>query len=120
MVSRDGRVAGFAEAVPFPIEATDKDCKLSVVRQTPLAELCSVRASGFTPYEMLTVTGHVGGDRLRAQPNGRRWKAPGKPMIGTKPHGQDSLASATDSKSAARRAPCRSELSLGRGYAKQQ
>ncbi len=28
VVSTDARVAGFAEAVPFPIEASDKSCKL--------------------------------------------------------------------------------------------
>lgn len=89
VVADDGRVAGFAEAVPFPIQATDKGCKLSVVRQSPLAEMVSVRASGFVPYEMLNVSGHVGGlDSLHsptASPEGT-WQA----LIGTKAPGQDS------------------------------
>lgn len=55
VISTDGKVAGFAEAVPFPIEAKDKSCKLSVVRQSPLAEVVAVRATGFAPAEMLTV-----------------------------------------------------------------
>ncbi len=55
VISTDGKIAGFAEAVPFPIEAKDKSCKLSVVRQSPLAEVVAVRASGFAPSEMLAV-----------------------------------------------------------------
>ncbi len=89
VVSRDGRVAGFAEAVPFPIEATDKNCKLSVVRQEPQAEVVAVRASGFTPYEMLSVTGNLGADSAvhspTAAPDGT-WQA----IVGTKVFGQDS------------------------------
>jgi hypothetical protein len=87
VVSDDGRVAGFAEAVPFPIQATDKTCKLSVVRQSPLAEMVLVRASGFVPYEMLNVSGRVGGlDAVHsptASPDGS-WQA----FIGTKTPGQ--------------------------------
>jgi hypothetical protein len=87
VVSRDGRVAGFAEAVPFPIEASDKGCKLSVVRQDPQAEVVAVRATGFIPYEMLSVTGTLGGDNAvhspTVQPDGT-WQA----MVGTKVFGQ--------------------------------
>jgi hypothetical protein len=61
VVSDDGRVAGFAEAVPFPIEASDKGCKLTAVRQTPLAEKVLVSVTGFVPYEMLNVSTHLGG-----------------------------------------------------------
>lgn len=89
VVSRDGRVAAFAEAVPFPIEATDKTCKLSVMRQTPLADVVEVRASGFTPYEMLTVTGNLGPENTvhspTTEPNGT-WQA----VMGIKPPGQES------------------------------
>lgn len=89
VVSRDGRVAAFTEAVPFPIEASDKNCKLSVVRAAPLAEDVAVRASGFTPYEMLTVTGNLGPDNTvhspTAAPDGT-WQA----IVGTKAFGQDS------------------------------
>lgn len=88
VVSDDGRVAGFAEAVPFPIQATDKSCKLSVVRQSPLAEMVLVRATGFVPYEMLNVSGHVGGlDAAHSptvSPDGT-WQA----VIGTKAAGLD-------------------------------
>ena len=89
VISDDGKVAGFAEAVPFPIEASNKGCKISVVRQSPLAELVLVRATGFVPYEMLNVSGHVGGlDSIHSptvSPDGA-WQA----LIGTKTPGQDS------------------------------
>jgi hypothetical protein len=88
VVSTDGRVAGFAEAVPFPIEASDKKCKLSVVRQTPLAEVVAVRASGFVPYEMMTVAGQFGSEQTThsptASPDGT-WQA----VMGVKAPGQD-------------------------------
>jgi len=87
VVSRDGRVAGFAEAVPFPIEATDKKCKLSVVRQAPLAEVVLVRASGFVPFEMLKVEGHTGTEESTHSPTvaaDGTWQA----VMGTKPPGQ--------------------------------
>jgi len=89
VLSTDGRVAGFAEAVPFPIEASNKNCKLSVVRQSALAEVVAVRASGFTPYEMLTVKTNLSPDESThsptASPDGT-WQA----MIGTRPPGQNS------------------------------
>ncbi|MGA2371221.1 MAG: hypothetical protein ACLPPV_23120 [Candidatus Korobacteraceae bacterium] len=89
VVSTDGRVAGFAEAVPFPIEASDKNCKLSVVRQSALADDVIVRASGFTPYEMLTVKMNSGPEGTThsptASPDGD-WLA----VIGTKVAGQSS------------------------------
>jgi hypothetical protein len=88
VVSNDGKVAGFAEAVPFPIEATNKKCKLSVVRETPLAETVMVRASGFVPFEMLDIISNVGGQDSThsptASPDGT-WQA----MIGTKTPGHD-------------------------------
>jgi hypothetical protein len=87
VVSTDGKVAGFAEAVPFPIEGKDKKCTLSVVRQSLLGEVVAVRGSGFTPYEMLTVKAHLGGEDTvhspTAGPDGS-WQA----MVGTKAPGQ--------------------------------
>lgn len=56
VVSSDGTIMAFAEAVPFPIEASDKNCKLSVVRMDTLAETVVARGSGFAPNEPLTVT----------------------------------------------------------------
>jgi len=74
--------------VPFPIEASDKSCKLTVVRQSAMAEVVAVRASGFTPYEMLSVTTNSSADDSThsptALPDGT-WQA----MIGTKVPGQN-------------------------------
>jgi hypothetical protein len=56
VVSPDGEVAGFAEAIPFPIEAADKSCTLSVVRMGASVESVTVRLTGFRPNERLTLT----------------------------------------------------------------
>jgi hypothetical protein len=56
VVSCDGKIAGFAEAVPFPIEASDHNCKLSVVRMDSLASAVTVRVIGFAPNQRLTIT----------------------------------------------------------------
>jgi hypothetical protein len=58
VVSSDGKIAGFADAVPFPIEASDKNCRLTVVRMSPLADVVLARASGLKPKQPLTVTTH--------------------------------------------------------------
>jgi hypothetical protein len=68
VVSTDGKVAGFIEAVPFPIEAKDKGCKLSLVRQSQLAESVVLRGSGFTPQETLTVQKQPSGNVSIASP----------------------------------------------------
>jgi hypothetical protein len=60
VVSSDGKVAGFADAVPFPIEAFDKNCKLIVTRMSRLAETVSVRASGLKPGQPLTISTRYG------------------------------------------------------------
>jgi hypothetical protein len=56
VVSPDGKIAGFAEAIPFPIETSDKSCKLSVVRMGATVEAVTVRLAGFTPNERVTLT----------------------------------------------------------------
>ncbi|HEY1732405.1 MAG TPA: hypothetical protein VGG15_11680 [Terriglobales bacterium] len=89
VVSDDGKIAGFAEAVPFPIEATNKSCKLSVVRESPLAETVLVRATGFVPYEMLNISAHLGGEDTVHSPTTSAdgtWQA----IIGVKAPGKDS------------------------------
>ena len=68
VVADNGRVAGFAEVVPFPIEATDKKCKLEVILQTPNAEKVLLRATGFVPYEMLNVSATLGGQDTTHSP----------------------------------------------------
>src|SRR5271166_5826151 len=55
VVSSDGKIAGFAEAIPFPIEASDKSCKLSVVRMGGSSDAVTVRLAGFTANEQITL-----------------------------------------------------------------
>lgn len=89
VISSDGHIAGFAETVPFPIEAQDKNCKLSVIRADPLADTVAVRANGFTPYEMLDVKMKIGSQDSAHSPTASSdgsWQA----MIGTKSPGQTS------------------------------
>jgi hypothetical protein len=89
VVSDDGKVAGFAEAVPFPIEASNKKCKLSVIRQSPLAETVLINATGFVPYEMLNISANLGGQDTVHSPTASAdgtWHA----VVGTKALGKDS------------------------------
>jgi hypothetical protein len=88
VVSDDGKVAGFAEAVPFPIEASNKKCKLSVIRQRPLAETVLISATGFVPYEMLKISANLGGQDTVHSPTASAdgsWQA----VVGTKALGQE-------------------------------
>lgn len=59
VISTDGTVAGFADAVPFPLEASDRGCKLSVVREAADAAVVAVRAGGFAPHEALTIKSNL-------------------------------------------------------------
>lgn len=89
VVADDGKVAGFTEAVPFPIEATNKKCKLSVIRQSPLAEAVLVSATGFVPYEMLNISANLGDQETVHSPTTSAdgsWQA----IVGTKALGKDS------------------------------
>ena len=69
VISTDGSVAGFAEAVPFPVQASDHNCKVSVVRQSPVAEAVVVRASGYTAREPLSVTGNFKAESAPRNPS---------------------------------------------------
>src|SRR5208283_3496305 len=60
VVSEDGKIAAFVDAVPFPIEASDKGCRLSVVRKSSLADSVIASASGLKPNQSLTVTTRFG------------------------------------------------------------
>jgi len=67
VISADGTVAGFADAVPFPLEASDKGCRLSVVREAADAAVVAVRVRGFAPNEPLIVKTNPP-SRLGSQP----------------------------------------------------
>jgi hypothetical protein len=68
VVSQDGKIAGFADAVPFPIEAKDKSCTLSVVRMSPLANVVLARATGLKPNQTLAVSKHYGYESASEKP----------------------------------------------------
>ena len=62
VISKDGKIAGFADAVPFPIESSDKNCKLAVIRMSELAETVLARASGLKANQPLTVMTRFGNE----------------------------------------------------------
>ena len=74
VVSDDGKIAAFVDAVPFPIENSDKTCKLSVTRLSVLADRVLARASGLEANAPLTVTTRYGdqgaSSKASAGPNG--------------------------------------------------
>lgn len=74
VVSEDGKIAAFADAVPFPIEASDKNCKLSVIRDSPLADVVTAHASGLKANAPLSVTTRYGDEesteKSTSGPNG--------------------------------------------------
>jgi len=69
VVSEDGKIVAFADAVPFPIEASDKGCKLSVVRMSALAHTSIARAIGLKPNQALTVTTRYGDEGTTTKPH---------------------------------------------------
>jgi len=90
IVSDDGKIAAYVDAVPFPIESSDKTCKLSVTRVSALADRVLARASGLQANAPLNVTTRYGeqvaSSKASAGPNGT-WQevvtAPGvKPPSG--------------------------------------
>jgi hypothetical protein len=74
VVSDDGKIAAFVDALPFPIENSDKTCRLSVTRLSALADRALARASGLEANAPLTVTTSYGDQRASskasADPNG--------------------------------------------------
>ena len=95
VVSQDGKVAGFADAVPFPIEATDKSCKLSVIRMSPLADVVLVSASGLKPNQTLTVSKRYGYEKAStkytAGPDGT-WQSVVNTQNSMQPKGEATIA----------------------------
>ncbi len=69
VVSADGKVVAFADAVPFPIKASDKTCELQVIRQSAMADIVSAFASGLKPDALLTVTTRYGDEGVTTKSN---------------------------------------------------
>src|SRR5712691_1852572 len=55
LVSADAQFRAFGEVIPFPIEAKDGACKVSVIMLAPMYALVSVRAEGLKPNENFQV-----------------------------------------------------------------
>ncbi len=95
VISEDGKIAGFAAVVPFPLEASDKDCKLSVVRVSPQADVVLVRASGLKPGQGLTVSKRYGyeksSEKYTASEDGN-WQSVLDTQNSMQPSGQATIA----------------------------
>lgn len=64
------------QLMPPPVEAEDKNCKLSVARQSRFAQNVTVHGSGFTPGEVLTVRRNFGSSGVfswTSSSNGSLW-----------------------------------------------
>jgi hypothetical protein len=80
LVSSDGQFRAFGEVIPFPIEARDGACKVSVIMLAPLYALVSVHAEGLRPNENFQVRmqsgREVGQPKPKVDENGR-WSVDG-------------------------------------------
>jgi hypothetical protein len=95
VISDDGKIAGFADAVPFPIEATDKGCKLSVVRISLQADVMLAQASGLKPNQGITVAKRygyeTGSGKYTASPDGT-WESVVSTQNAMQPNGKASIS----------------------------
>ena len=95
VVSDDGKIAGFADTVPFPIEATDKSCHLSVIRVSPQADVVIANVSGLKPNETFTASKRYGyesvSEKYTAGPNGT-WESLISTEVALQPKGKASIS----------------------------
>ncbi len=75
LTSLDGKLRAFAQVVPFPIESTDKACRLTAVMTGPNYVGILITATGFQPDEdlvIVTSSGREGGQiAAKASHDGR-------------------------------------------------
>lgn len=62
LTSDDRKLRVFASAIPFPLETTSGDCRLSVEMGGPGYTVVSIRGFGFQPGESLAIETTSGGD----------------------------------------------------------
>ena len=60
--SKDSKVFAAGTLIPYPIESSDKGCRLSVLLSSPEAEIVLVTADGFAPNTDLEVKGDSAGE----------------------------------------------------------
>lgn len=94
LVSADGQFRAFGETIPFPIEAKDKECRVSVIMLAPLYNLVSIRAEGLRPNEGFHVrlqSGHeIGLLKPKADATGK-WSVDVGPYVKGKNRGFTSV-----------------------------
>lgn len=73
LIADDRKHGAAVTVVPFPIEGTDKGCKISVVLGSKDAELVLVEGEGFKPDKTFTLGTESYGEKhpLHAVPNGK-------------------------------------------------
>jgi hypothetical protein len=64
LVSKDRKYKAFATVLPNPIEATEKGCRVRVIRLMPKFELAFVQFTGFPPQAEIDVHGNSEGEIL--------------------------------------------------------
>lgn len=78
LVSADGTLRAFGTSIPFPVDATDQNCKVWLERKNPDASEATVYGTGFAPKDRVTVsmTGETTGATLRRNVDEKgRWTA---------------------------------------------
>jgi hypothetical protein len=62
IVSTDGAVRAYVRAYPFPIEAVDEKCTLTVEMENSNSTAFVIRGAGFGPNEKITTSSSFGGE----------------------------------------------------------
>lgn len=60
VISTDGTIRAYVKTYPFPVQAQDGDCTLTVTMANKKATLYNIVATGFVPGEQVTVTTTAG------------------------------------------------------------
>jgi len=75
LLSKDSKVIASGTLVPYPLQASDKGCRLSALLSAPEAEIVLVTADGFAPNAELMVEGNSAGElkqsKHKTDANGR-------------------------------------------------
>jgi hypothetical protein len=75
LLSKESKVIAAGTLVPYPLESSDKGCRLSVLLSAPEANVVLVTAEGFAPITQLVVKGDSAGElkesKHKTDANGR-------------------------------------------------
>ena len=67
LLSKDSKLIASGTLVPYPLQASDKGCRLSALLSAPEAEIVLVTADGFAPNTELGVEGDSAGELKQSQ-----------------------------------------------------